>query len=152
MNYYRAFSFLVLLTLFVVLALTSQFHEDRVRVIWSYEQSSTLSVANFRILVLLYLLSLSGSFFWMSKRSSIGFGFFVAFILLIAASVLLFSMLLLLPEFTIKLFDTYYGSYPGSYYACINDYGLLNVCLVIVHSLGLGIFVLKGRKALKWRE
>jgi hypothetical protein len=143
MNNYRLLGQSLLVTLLLLTILTFQFGQgskEKLQLILTYEVGAKFSMGQFRIFITAYFVILSGLAFWTGNRTELKIRAFWLYVSLLIIPLTVFTVFTMIPEWTILLVGNYRGNYSGSYYDYINDYGILNICLIVLNVLGLSIF------------
>ncbi len=146
MNNYRLLGLSLLVTLLLLTILTFQFEQrskEELQVILTYELGVKFSLVQFRIFIVAYSVILSGLAFWAGNRTGLKLRLFWLYVSLLIIPLIFFTAFTMFHERTILLIGDYRGKYSGSYYDYINDYGLLNICLIVINVVGLFVFGLQ---------
>lgn len=118
------------------------------KLILTYEVGVKFSLIQFRLIILGYLFISAGISFWAGNRITLSVRFLLLYISLLILPLTIFTIITMLPDWTILLFFDG-GHEPGFYYDYINNYGLFNICLIVLNVLGLLILGLQMIKKLK---
>jgi|GEM_PF-4291274 len=150
MNNYRLLGLLLLATALLLTILT--FRPEGLgidyKLILTYEVGVKFSLIQFRLIILGYLFISAGISFWAGNRITLSVRFLLLYISLLILPLTIFTIITMLPDWTILLFFDG-GHEPGFYYDYINNYGLFNICLIVLNVLGLLILGLQMIKKLK---
>ena len=152
MNNYRLLGLSILVTLLILTIFTFQFEQrqkDELQAILTYEVALKFSLGQFRIFIVAYFGILSALAFWAGNRIESKIRSFWFHVSLLVLPLTFFTVFTFIPERTILLISNYRDKYSGSYYDYINDYGLLNICLIFIDIVGLFIFGLQIVKKIK---
>jgi hypothetical protein len=143
MNKYRLLGLLVLVICLLLLVLTFYSQTDGESfLILRYEVKVKYSLLKFRLFIVAYSVILSGLAFWSGYKTTLAVKSFWMHISLLILPLTIFTVITMLPKWTIwSFFDG--GHEPGFYYDYINNFGLFNICLIILNVLGLFIFGLQ---------
>lgn len=149
MNNYRLLGLSSLVTAVLLSILTFRFglFEGERNLVFTFEVGVKFSLMEFRVFIISYFLTLSVIAFLIDRRAALSIGFFWLYFLLLIFPLTIFTIFIMIPEWTILLFSSV--GVPGGYCDDIYNYGLFNISLIILNVSGLFIFSLQTIGQLK---